>query len=668
MKIDREINYVKNIKVSGIVNTTITITFEKQDTPSSVYLQSSTMRYNLVEVNQETNTVTFVVSELESNFSIHTKDGTLIDTVEISNIKLKKLAKRIYVNLRLIKKGIVHMWVQHKFIITPTLIKKYWGDYKNRRYNMEHLYYDYNNQEEYLQWLSKKETLVNKETFVYQPKISILIPAGDTVENIQQTLDSIENQIYSNYEVWILTTQENQKLLSSYNTLVDDNIDNLRNQSTGEYITFVEVGDILHQEALYQFVKALNKNKWDMVYCDEDQIDNEKKRSHPIFKPDFSPHTQQSYNYIGKMVLFNREILMDVLPKNTKYKSLYEYDYIQRIVEYTSNIGHVSMILYHRSQPALQDNLEQMQIVKESFERQGVNASVNQSMFLGYNTIDIHVDNEPSVCIVIPTRDYSDVTRLCLESLYKNTKYTNFQVIIANNDSVEPQTYELFAEYKSKYDNFNVIDCNYKFNYSKLNNDVVCQSDSDVIVLLNNDTEIITPNWLKDLATYAMLPNVGAVGARLLFPDNSLQHAGIIGGLGKAVAAHHYIAASMQDLGAYNCLYVTTNYCGVTAACLAIERKKYNQVGGLEEALEVAYNDVDLNFKLLDKGYYNVYLPQVQLYHHESKSRGLDITSAKYKKFLQESSYMYKKWPKYIHEDPYYNIQFSREKNFKLDK
>ena len=197
----------------------------------------------------------------------------------------------------------------------------------------------------------------------------------------------------------------------------------------------------------------------------------------------------------------------------------------------------------------------------------------------------------------------------------------------------------MFDKYKSEHSNFRVIDANYEFNYSKINNQGVTAANGEFIVLLNNDTEIITPNWLELMVGYAMQPHIGAVGAKLLYPDNTVQHAGVILGIG-GIAQHTFIGCVKEDPGFYGRLSVPFNYSAVTAACLMVAKDKFNEVGGLEEYLQVAFNDIDFNLKLLEKGYYNVCLNHVELYHHESKSRGLDTTSEKYKRFVSEHDYM----------------------------
>ena len=275
--------------------------------------------------------------------------------------------------------------------------------------------------------------------------------------------------------------------------------------------------------------------------------------------------------------------------------------------------------------------------------------------------------NKPLVSIIIPTRDLAEITENCIKSIYDKSTYDNFEIIIANNNSEKEETFKMFDKYKNEHNNFRVIDINTEFNYSNINNIAVKNSKGDYVVLLNNDTVVITPNWLELMVGYAMQNHVGAVGAKLLYPDDKIQHAGIIAGIG--VASHAFIGEDRDALGINGRLVSPYNYAGNTAACLMVSKKKYNEVKGLDETLKVCYNDVDFNLKLLDRGYYNINLPIVELYHYESKSRGQDdANDNKFSRFVKESEQVTNKWDKYIKEDPYYNPNFSKCLSFMLDK
>ena len=259
------------------------------------------------------------------------------------------------------------------------------------------------------------------------------------------------------------------------------------------------------------------------------------------------------------------------------------------------------------------------------------------------------------------------MTKKCLESIYKKTTYENYEIIVVNNGSREEKTFELFKRYKKTHNNFRVVDANMEFNYSIINNLAVREAKGEIIVLLNNDIEVITPEWLSLMVGYAIQPHVGAVGAKLLYSDNTIQHGGVVLGMG-GVAGHIFLNEERGANLMFGRTRVPYDIGAVTAACLCVEKKKYEEVGGLEEDLKVAFNDIDFNMKLLKKGYYNVILPMVELYHYESKSRGTDMAPEKKKRFQDEVLYMKNKWGDDLVNDKYYNANYSLEGPFMLDK
>ena len=267
---------------------------------------------------------------------------------------------------------------------------------------------------------------------------------------------------------------------------------------------------------------------------------------------------------------------------------------------------------------------------------------------------------------MIPTRDLAKITRKCLESVYAKTTYENYEVIVVNNNSEKAETFVLFDEYKKRYDNFRVVDANFEFNYAKINNLAVEGTDGEYVVLLNNDIEVITPNWIELMLGYAEQEHIGAVGAKLIYPDDTVQHGGVLLGLG--VASHAFAEVPRDAVVWGGRLSVPYDYSAVTAACLMVSRKKWDEVSGLNEDLKVAYNDVDFCLKLLEKGYYNVLVPMVELYHYESKSRGKDNTTEKKIRFDAEQDYMRKRWAKRIEDDEFYNPNYSRWEYYKLDR
>ena len=306
--------------------------------------------------------------------------------------------------------------------------------------------------------------------------------------------------------------------------------------------------------------------------------------------------------------------------------------------------------------------------VEDALKRRNINAEVSVHHNVPYYLVDYKYKEEPMVSIIIPTKDYADITENCLKSIFEKTIYKHFEVILMNNNSQKEETFQLFDKYKKMYTNFRVIDANYDFNYSKINNQGVKEAKGEYIVLLNNDTEIITPEWLKIMVGYAMQPHIGIVGAKLLYPDDTVQHAGVVIGVG-GIANHAFVGYAKDDPGFYGRLSVPFNYSAVTAACLMISKDIYNKVNGLEEELQVAFNDVDLNLKVLEKGYYNICLNHVLLYHYESKSRGIDTNdNNKYKRFIHEHEFMHNRWGDKLKNDRFYNTNLSTYLPYRLDK
>ena len=306
-----------------------------------------------------------------------------------------------------------------------------------------------------------------------------------------------------------------------------------------------------------------------------------------------------------------------------------------------------------------------MEIVKEFLKNEKVKILKNNDKET--LTVEYELKKQPLVSIVIPTKDAPETLDTCLKSVYEKSTYKNFEIILIDNNSCAPSTFKLFEEYKNKYKNFNVVRMECPFNYSYINNQAVMNhSKGEYIVLLNNDTEIITPNWLELMLGYASKKHIGTVGAKLLFNDDTLQHAGLIIGKG-GLAGHAHYGADRYDVGMQWELKIPYDVSGNTAACLMISKEKYMEVGGLEEQLQVAFNDVDFNLKVREKGYNNIYLPIVELYHYESKTRGLDTTPEKQKRFMQEWQFMMNKWNDKLKYDPYYNDNFSKTNDYKLD-
>ena len=613
-----------------------------------------------------------------------------------------KIIKKIWRLVCLIGRGIRFFWREYHFIIPFSMWKKYYKDTKKKIVKAVNglPVLDPQKKSEYNEWLSNKKTNEKIEmNFKYQPLISVIIPVYNAPKKyLEECIDSVLKQTYENFEICIVddasTSEDTIECLKRYEKKEKCNvrwcnenghISKASNYAVeiakGEYIALLDNDDVLDENALLENVKLLNtNNNYDLIYSDEDKIDFDGKFCEPHFKPDFSPDTLLSLNYICHFTIIRKEIFDKVGGFKIGTEGAQDYDLFLRISEITTKIGHIAKVLYHwrKSETSTAGSLSAknyvesrtINVLETALKRRGIKGRIIKDEYSDFYRVEYILDKEPSVSIIIPTRDCAKMTEECLKSVFELTEYTNFEVLLVDNNSVEKETFKMFDQLKNKYDNFKIIKADMDFNYSKINNLAINKSKSDIIVLLNNDTKVITPKWLKTMVGYAIQDHIGAVGPKLLYEDGTVQHGGVLLGL-NAVASHAYINASDDESGIYGRLRVPYNYSAVTAACLAVERSKAIEVGLLDEKLKVAYNDIDFNLKLRNKGYYNVFLPQVSLYHLESKSRGLDTTSDKYEKFKKEENYMLQKYKDIINNDPFYNSNYSKcdpEANFYLNR
>ncbi|MHB1167306.1 MAG: glycosyltransferase family 2 protein, partial [Carboxydocellales bacterium] len=346
---------------------------------------------------------------------------------------------------------------------------------------------------------------------------------------------------------------------------------------------------------------------------------------------------------------------------------------VLRFTETTKNIYHIPKILYHwrtipQSTASNSDSkgyahLAGLRALQEALLRRGESGWVeNASNSPNRYRVHYHLEGNPLISILIPTRNMAHLLRPCLESIYSKSIYLNYEVIVIDNGSDEQDTLNLFTEYASKEPNrFRVEKLDIPFDFSKLNNTAVRNAKGKLILLLNNDIEVITPNWLEQMASFAMRPTIGAVGAMLLYPDETIQHAGVVMGIG-GVAGHSHKYFNKDEQGYFDRLILVSNYAAVTGACLMVKKELYEKIGGLDENMQVAFNDVDFCLKLLKKDLYNVVLPTALLYHHESKSRGYEDTPDKKKRFQGEVHRMQECWGDIIANDPFYNPNLTRER------
>lgn len=712
MKINKNVG-IKSLSISGIRNPflEITGTFKDENSEIQIYCDDKKIEYNQIATQDDKDFIInaclpkttkyvkcYIVNGNKKEIFLK-KRMRVIDRI-FHKVKWKakervSLFKAIFITLG---KGVRYFWKEYHFLVPPKMWKKYWKDFVGRvKVRGVKYYLEPNNIHDYNTWINKYEIKTEYIDLKYKPLISIIIPVYNIgKEYLCKCLDSILNQKYENFEICLVddcsSNEETINTLKEYeekdsrvkvkfrkeNGHISKASNDGIKMAKGEFITLVDDDDELTEDALYSVVYELNNNKkLDFIYSDEDKLNLEGRRCYPNFKPNWSPDTLLSLNYICHLTTIRKSLVDKVGGFRVGYEGAQDYDLFLRVTEITNNILHIPKILYHwrmveGSTSMVIDNKSYAvdrgkKAIEDALERRKIKGHVEIDKETTYYKVIYDIDKEPLVSIIIPTKDYADVTETCLKSLYEKTTYKNFEIILMNNNSEKDETYKLFDKYQKMYKNFKVYDANYDFNYSKINNDAVKKAKGEYVCLLNNDTEIIEPNWLTYMVGYAMQKHVGTVGAKLFYPDDTVQHAGTILGLG-GVASHAYIGSSQYDHGDYGRLSVPYNYAANTAACIVISKKKMLEVNLLEENLKVAYNDVDFNIKLLDKGYYNVFVPMAKLHHFESKSRGYDTTSEKFKRFKQEEKFMYEKWSNYINNDPFYNSNYSKNAWFKLSK
>jgi len=545
-------------------------------------------------------------------------------------------------------------------------------------------------EDDYSKWIDLYDREINAEPLDatrIAPLISILLPVYNTpLKWLQKCIDSVLSQAWSHWELCIVDDASIdggvRKLLLGYverdtrirvhfresNGHIAVATNDALHMARGEFIVLLDHDDELRPHSLLEVVKALDRNEnLDFIYSDEDKMDEAERRFDPYFKPDWNPDLLLSQNYICHMTAIRRTLALEVGGVRAGYEGSQDYDLFLRCTARIdpSRIHHIPKILYHWR-------------AIEGSTASGVNAK-SYALEAGLRAISDHLETSrsgakvallpnnfyrvtwpiptpaPKVSLIIPTRDRVDLLKMSVGSILEKTRYQNYQVIIVDNQSRDDETLAYFEELKQR-PNVKIIAYDAPFNYSAINNYVVARlTDTDVVGLINNDVEVIDGDWLDEMVSHAVRPDIGTVGAMLCYPDNTIQHAGVILGIG-GVAGHVYCKYPRGTKGMGARALLTQNLSAVTAACLLVKRERYLECGGLdEENLKVAFNDVDFCLRLLAAGYRNVWTPFSVLYHHESATRGYEDTPEKKLRFKAESDYMRKRWNDILDDDPAYN-------------
>lgn len=557
------------------------------------------------------------------------------------------------------------------------------------------------NQDAYSKWRAKncpREADLQKmaemiDIFSYKPVISIVMPVFNTPDNfLREAIESVLQQIYPYWELCIAddasSTPHVKQILSEYtakdsrlkivfrteNGHISHSSNSALEMATGEFISLLDHDDRLAPDALYEVVVLLNRHRdADMIYSDEDKLDPCNQLIDPYFKPEWCPESFLSRMYTCHLGTYRRSLVNEIGGFRPGYEGSQDYDLVLRLTEKTDKIFHIPKVLYHwrihpqsvtagvEAKPYAYEAAKKA--IVEAISRRGEEGKVTDVPgFLGHYTVRYKITDYKLVSIIIPTRDLGEILDNCLESIFTKSVYPNYEVIVIDNGSTEEKTAQVIAKWRSKESNrFRCYELNIPFNFSKLNNYAAKQAVGDYLLFLNNDTEVIAPDWIEGMVEQAQKPAIGAVGALLLYPDNTIQHAGVVMGLG-GLAAHSHYGFPATTPGYVCQVKCISNVLAVTGACLMCRREVFETTGGFDEELVVAYNDVDLCLKMVAKGYRNVYVPHVVLYHHESKSRGYEDTPEKQERLRREATVIKSRWQKFIDNDPCYSPNLTRDK------
>jgi O-antigen biosynthesis protein len=552
---------------------------------------------------------------------------------------------------------------------------------------------------EYADWVAQYDTLTDADRgeisrhiaqLSYKPVISLIMPVYNTPERwLRLAIESVQRQLYRDWELCVADDassdpivkeilqeyaakdkrikvsfrQENGHISAASNTAIET--------ATGEFIAFLDHDDELFEHALYMVAVELNAFRdTDLIYSDEDKIDEKGRRYNPYFKPDWNPALFSAQNFICHLAVYRTRIIRELGGLRVGYEGAQDWDLAMRVTEKVSaeRIRHIPHLLYHwraiEGSTAVSDEQKryaraaQQRTLVAHFERIGKTVQVLPAAAQYWRIKYSLPEPAPKVTLIIPTRNGFALLWRCVESIYAKTTYRSFELIIVDNQSNDPKLLEYFAQLESER-KVRILRYDAPFNYAAINNLAVQSASGDVIGLLNNDLEVITPDWLEEMVGHAVQPEVGAVGAMLYYPNDMIQHAGVILGIGSpppGVAGHAHKNFRRGYHGQGSRASLCQNLSAVTAACLVVRREVFEEVGGLDEKnLPIAFNDVDFCLRLVERGYRNVWTPYAEFYHHESASRGYENTPEKQDRFLGECRYMKQRWQALLVNDPAYN-------------
>ena len=549
----------------------------------------------------------------------------------------------------------------------------------------------FTDEEQYQRWLKKKRPSAwelhrqSKRTFDYEPLISIVIPLYNTPqEYLRKLLQSITAQSYGKFELCLAdgsTKKGPAAFVKKFygndprirlkhlklNAGISENTNEAIRMATGEFLMFADHDDFLEPDALYEMVRALNENReLDLIYTDEDLCDEKGECFFaPRMKPDFNPDFLRSINYICHLVLVRKSLAEEVGLLRKQCDGAQDYDFLLRCIEKTDRVYHIPKVLYHWrvSETSTAGNQDSKTYaidagklaLTEHYARLGYEAEVEYTgIFIMYR-MRLKLKSQPLVTILIPNKDQVETLANCLSSIYEKTDYPYFEILVVENNSEKEETFAYYEKMKQEHENFHVVTYQGGFNYSAINNFGVRHAKGEYLLFLNNDTEVISPFWIREMLGFCQREDTAAVGAKLFYPDGLVQHCGVVVGIAN-YAGHVQNFKTRRDNGYFGRLRAVQDISAVTAACMLVKRSVFEEIGGFDESFEVAFNDVDLCLRIRETGKLIVQDPNVELYHYESKSRGYENTPEKLARFKGEVIRFRKRWKAFLEKgDPYYS-------------
>ncbi len=554
----------------------------------------------------------------------------------------------------------------------PTL----WKERMKRRYETQ--------ENKYMTWLEEQRKAGGRMTVLEnQPLVSIVVPLYNTpVTFYEEMIESVRKQTYENWQLCLADGSEDsvdrRKILPederiSYEKLtknlgISGNTNEALSMAKGQWVALLDHDDILEATALEEMVLQAQSEDADLIYSDEDKVSLDLKHYYePHFKSDYNPDLLRSNNYICHFLMVKRTLVEKTGGFRAEYDGAQDYDWILRLTEQAGKISHLPRVLYHwRTHPAsTAENPESKtyayeagrRAIEEHLKRVGIQGWAEQTERFGYYRVHYEIPdqtNPPRISIVIPNKDETETLRTCITSILEKTLWPNYEIIIVENNSTTEEIWGYYKEIQAD-PRIQVVVWKDSFNYSAINNFGVSFCHGEYIVLLNNDTEVISPDWLGEMAGILSRKEVGIVGAHLFYPDGTVQHAGVVMKLA-GCCGHVFYGAEKEDPGSYARAWLIQDYSAVTAACLMCKRSLWDELKGLSTEFQVAYNDIDFCLRAREAGYLVVYTPYARLYHYESKTRGYEEGSEKQARFLREQKRLKERFPAYQEKgDPYYN-------------